>query len=96
MATVSLYILLLFFSDSTIVQLLGLDLWQPDCEARKEISEKITHKLQEDASIWIDKELDDIDETSLEIKDKILPEIERFISKLAKFIIIFFSCLPCM
>ncbi|XP_045173745.2 protein unc-13 homolog D-like [Mercenaria mercenaria] len=62
---------------SAIVQLLGLDLWQPDCEAKKEISEKIVKKLQEDASRWIDEELGDIEERSPEIKDKVLPEIER-------------------
>ncbi|XP_060589572.1 protein unc-13 homolog D-like isoform X2 [Ruditapes philippinarum] len=65
---------------STIVQLLSLDLWHQECKAKKEISEKITNKLHEDASLWIDKELEDIDETNLEIKDKIIPEIERYIN----------------
>lgn len=65
-----------------MVQLLGLDLWQQRCATQKEIADKITKKLVKDTKAWIDAELAKIEERSVEIKDKVVPEIERLISKL--------------
>ena len=71
--------------NSVIVQLLSLDLWEPSCDPKTEISEKVMKKLQDDIAVWIGKELDHLADNSNEIKDKVIPEMEKLISKLRPF-----------
>lgn len=66
---------------SIIVQLLGLDLWEPSCDPKTEISEKLLKKLQDDITTWLDKAIEDIWEKDPQVKDKVIPETERLISK---------------
>jgi len=71
--------------NSVIVQLLSLDLWEPSCDPKTEISEKVMKKLQDDIAVWIGKELDHLADNNNEIKDKVIPEMEKLISKLRPF-----------
>ncbi|KAL4223873.1 hypothetical protein ACF0H5_017337 [Mactra antiquata] len=63
-----------------IVQLLSLDLWEAKCEPKDVISEKLCKQLHDNAHTWMNHEVDNIVETSSEIKDKVLPEMERLIA----------------
>ena len=67
-----------FFS-RIIVQLLGLDLLEPKCEPQRQVCKELSDRLQSDVLEWIDLEGEKIPETSREIKDKVIPEMQRLI-----------------
>ncbi|XP_052229255.1 protein unc-13 homolog D-like [Dreissena polymorpha] len=62
-----------------VVQLLGLNLWEPSCDPKAELSDKLLRKLQSEISSWIDTQLEHVKEQKQDDKDEAVVEIEKII-----------------
>ncbi|KAL3858511.1 hypothetical protein ACJMK2_013096 [Sinanodonta woodiana] len=58
------------------VQLLNLDLWEPNCSSRKSLHDKVVKRLQDDILKWIDNQITSISDHEL-VKDTVILEIPK-------------------
>lgn len=62
-----------------VVQLLGLNLWEPSCDPKTELSDKLLRKLQSEIASWIDTRLEHVMDLKQDVKDEAVVAIEKII-----------------